>query len=172
MLLLGSGINLTRSQEQHGREELHLTVPVVVGTGLAVAASGIVLGNVLLLVAGTLVLVPGKKALRTVFAVRDGAPVQRIAYAEKVGLYGKAAEAGGTAGGVPSRRMTPPMPGSERAPLTTRAPSGRTRAAPRPAARPPPDRGVRYPPAVARPAAEYIAVVSAGRRVPCSCRWP
>jgi hypothetical protein len=44
VLLIGSGINLTRSQEQHGREELRLTGPVVVGTGLAVGLLSALLG--------------------------------------------------------------------------------------------------------------------------------
>ena len=44
LLLIGSGINLTRSQEDHAREELRLTAPVVAITGIAVGLLSAMLG--------------------------------------------------------------------------------------------------------------------------------
>ena len=44
LLLIGSGVNLTRSQEGRAREQLRLTWPVVVGTGMAVGLLSAMLG--------------------------------------------------------------------------------------------------------------------------------
>ncbi len=53
LLLIGSGINLTRNQENHAREVLRLTLPVVVLTGLSVGLLSAMLG-----VGGGIVAIP------------------------------------------------------------------------------------------------------------------
>lgn len=44
LLLIGSAINLTRSGEEHAREELHLSLPVVALTGIAIGLLSAMMG--------------------------------------------------------------------------------------------------------------------------------
>ena len=44
VLLIGSGVNLARDSSGHAREELHLSPPVVIGTGVAVGLLSALLG--------------------------------------------------------------------------------------------------------------------------------